>query len=285
MALDLNIDSIGNRYLGYIDPYKLSTISDTSIANINTLLNSTYGTIGGVWNYDVGGFYGLRFPVAFETITGSVGTGFNPGSGTSSVRFCYSPYGTGFGFNTTNATSNLWHSVLSNIARTYTDRAWFVANQRSFCFASFDINRTVLNRFCWAGWLTDTNYTGTAFPRSFAVIWMALGTYPTLSAYRVSIENASNNTTLLTSNPASIVCQISTPGADATDIILRDSASPNTFAGVADNLIMLPSSVAVGKIYKNNGVDPSGSDNGKWMCVGDWGSNKLGMRVWTENIT
>jgi hypothetical protein len=40
----------------------------------------------------------------------------------------------------------------------------------------------------------------------------------------------------------------------------------------------------VGRIYRNTGIDPDGSDNPYWMCVAEIGNERLLMRAWAEGL-
>ena len=78
--------------------------------------------------------------------------------------------------------------------------------------------------------------------------------------------------------------QTSTPGANTTDLVIRDDASPNRAIGVASNLLKSSLPIPVGQIYRNTGIDPDGSNNPFWLCVGVYGSERILMRVWTQNL-
>ena len=160
---------------------------------------------------------------------------------------------------------------------------YMIANDYSLTFVNVgggSNGRNSQGFVLYMGWLKNPGYTGNQYPRNFAYM---LNSANTLRATLVNATGTTNFSTAANSitNPT-IACEVATSGADATDIIFRDDTSPNNAIGKPYNMISLPSSFAVGNIYTNNGVDPDGGDNNKWLCVGNWGSRKLGVRVWTE---
>jgi hypothetical protein len=81
-----------------------------------------------------------------------------------------------------------------------------------------------------------------------------------------------------------ISCQTATPGANTTDLVLRDDEAPNKAIGSVSNLLKTTLNIPVGQIYRNTGVDPDGSNNPRWMCVGKMGSESILMRVWATGL-
>lgn len=50
----------------------------------------------------------------------------------------------------------------------------------------------------------------------------------------------------------------------------------------------MPATCNVGELWRNTGAydgDASASEQDIYLCIMPWGTRKLGMRVWTENIT
>ena len=142
------------------------------------------------------------------------------------------------------------------------------------------------------GWVKNPLYSGTAFPRN-AYYFVLNSNGNSRGGGRFNIENSSilNNLRVPTTGSAdaianySITCQSATPGANTTDLVLRDNVSPNKALGIAPNLLKTSLPIPVGQIYRNTGVDPDGSTNPYWICVGEYGSERVLMRVWVENMT
>lgn len=146
-------------------------------------------------------------------------------------------------------------------------------------------------RFLSVGWLSNSLYSGSAFPRSayfLRLISPSSGNF----AFRASIENTNvlQNFVVPTSLDAnsianySVSCQIATPGANATELYLRDDATSNKAIGYVPNILKTSLNIPVGQIYKNTGIDPDGSNNPHWICVGNYGNERLLMRVWAQGL-
>ena len=290
MPTIINQDSAGNTYWGYIDSVLGNQHITLTNAEVINFLAAAYGLNTNKWNgsSDNGATnltYGLRFPVAWETKTGAISGSFSAGSGVSTIR-CGINFWTGqYGFCSNNTTGLNW---ISSYSFSYASAPspsfrYMLVNDYSYIFVNVgggSNGRNTQGFVLYMGWLKNPGYPGNQYPRNFA--YMLNST----SALRATLVNATGTTNFSTAansitNPT-ITCEVATPGADATDIIFRDDTSPNNAIGKPYNMISLPSSFTVGNIYTNNGVDPDGGDNNKWLCVGDWGSRKLGVRVWTE---
>lgn len=142
------------------------------------------------------------------------------------------------------------------------------------------------------GWVKNPLYSGTSFPRN--AYYLFLNSSGSIrGGGRANLENNNTLTTLRVPTTSSadaianysITCQSETPGANTTDLVLRDNASPNKALGIAPNLLKTSLQIPVGQIYLNTGVDPDGSTNPYWMCVGEYGSERILTRVWVENMT
>jgi hypothetical protein len=81
-----------------------------------------------------------------------------------------------------------------------------------------------------------------------------------------------------------ISCQTATPGANTTDLVLRDDEAPNKAIGIVSNVLKTTLKIPVGQIYRNSGIDPDGSNNPLWMPVGYMGNETILMRVWAPGI-
>lgn len=161
----------------------------------------------------------------------------------------------------------------------------------------FQIRRTGANidsssyRFLSIGWLSDSLYFGGAFPRS-AYSLQLFSNFSPNNAFRPSAENTNAlqrfivPTSLSANSIAnySVSCQIATPGANATELYLRDDAAFNKAIGYVPNILKTPLDIPVGHIYQNTGIDPDGSDNPYWMCVGNYGNERLLMRAWAQGL-
>lgn len=176
--------------------------------------------------------------------------------------------------------------------------AWyFVVNSTSVSMFRSNVSGNALNPssgylFRQVGWVKNPLYDGTNYP---------------LNAYYLFLQNQTNSrgggrpdlpnntsrvslrvpTTLAFDSVAnySITCQTATPNANTTDLVLFDNLAPNRAIGVASNLLKTSLAIPVGQIYRNTGVDPDGSNNPFWLCVGEYGSERILMRVWTLNLT
>lgn len=289
MATLINQDNVGNTYLNYINPAFTGgePITAYSANWLTSFLTTAYGNDRNRWTASTTtGVYNMRFPVAWETITGAIAT-TAAGSLTVGTRFQLSNRQDGYLINSTNANTAVLATGfnVSGTAAASNSYSFAVCNNNSIAIATFSgYNRDGVVGFKYYGWLKNGSYTGSNYPRNFISMARQDGAMSNLLvAKRVATENAITAADLLQANPT-LNCSISTPGANATDVIIRDNASPNNFIGIAWNLMMLPATAVIGGVYKNTGVDPDGSNQSFWLCVANWGSNKLGMRVWTENV-
>lgn len=292
----------GNTFYNYITPLVFGeggvTNDATGSSIFLTLLRTAWGT-NNVAMITTGTFqkYNARLPApGLETKTGVVPT--NPNSdGASRVRF---------GFRTGNlapielatSTSNAGFTYANFSIQTDTDipvtaKIIAVANDFSFCFAAINADKS-FNRFYYVGYLRETGYNSSSvYPLGLVGIYARSG-----GVMQVARVAAVGSTTLASLSSAAdsitsppIVC---TPGTDPgngsatyTDIVIRDSASPNNAIGKLWNCIDLPSAAVVGGLYRNVGAydaDGGTSTQDTYLCIMPWGTRKLGMRVWTENV-
>ena len=132
-----------------------------------------------------------------------------------------------------------------------------------------------------SGFLKNPLYLGNAFPRNAYCYGLQQG------GRRTDLENS--NTLKALSLSSSIVnypvsCQVATPGANATEFYLRDSDPPNKAIGYMSNILKTSLDIQVGRIYRNTGIDPDGSNNPHWICVGKIGTDSILMRVWASGL-
>lgn len=173
-----------------------------------------------------------------------------------------------------------------NVSTTATPYSFGVANDYSACFVTFsNAELTSVHRFNYLGWLREPVYTGDTYPRGLVALQVPNDVWS-----RVAVENGTTFSSISTAADSittpPINCSIVTPGADATDITIRDAASPHNPVGKLWNCIQLPATCNVGELWRNVGVDADGggSEQDVYLCVMPWGTAKLGMRVWTEDV-
>lgn len=292
----------GNTFYNYITPLVFGeggvTNDVTGSAIFLTFLRTAWGT-NNVAMIATGTFqqYNARLPApGLETKTGVVQT--NPFSGAASrVRFRFRCSNqTPIELATSNNSVDNTHAVFS--AQTDTDipiTAKFiaVANDFSFCFAAINADKS-FNRFYYVGYLRETGYSSSSVsPLGLVGIYARSGGVMQVARVAViggtTLASLSSAADSITSPP--IVC---TPGTDPgngsatyTDIVVRDSASPNNAIGKLWNCIDLPAAAVVGGLYRNVGAydaDGGTSTQDIYLCIMPWGTRKLGMRVWTENV-
>ncbi|MFM1842168.1 MAG: hypothetical protein RLZZ490_904 [Cyanobacteriota bacterium] len=284
----INQDSAGNTYYGYIDSVAGNQFASVGLTELNDFFTTAYGSPGTIWagSGDNGASklaYGFRFNHPDETKTGTISGNFDWNTGLNTIRCALNFWSGGYGFCSNNSTGINWNALGSfSYASAPSPRfPYLIAGQNSLIFVNIGPEtRSTLGFILYLGWLKEGAYTGNQYSRNFSyMISPTVAQHPSAvnTTSRYSYNTANDSIT----NP-SIVCEVGTPGADTTDVIFRDNFSPYNAIGKPYNLLSLPSSCVAGKLYKNNGVDPDGSDNNKWLCVGNWGGRKLGVRVWLE---
>jgi hypothetical protein len=280
----INNDTAGNSYYGW---------------RANNLIYSpdSIGFTADKWQSWINGFFGqtcvddqfqLILPAPFETLSLPVSS--------SNWRF------SNLHINTTNTTGTFaaWmpsptgnHTLFNSQAIGTTTRAHYgILNNLSFSMFSIDLNNANYS-FCSIGWLKNPLYSGSAFPRnSYYFFHNANGGDNFNSSGRPSAENttvsqrmqypAVNTTDSIANYPVS--CQAATPGANTTELYLRDNVAPNKAIGYVPNLLKTSLQIPVGQVYRNTGIDPDGSNIDTWMCVGIFGSERILMRVWNAGL-
>lgn len=145
------------------------------------------------------------------------------------------------------------------------------------------------------GWLSNPLYSGSAFPRNAYCLFLSnlfAGNSRRIGGGRPSAENSQilqpfqipTETSADSIANYPIVCQATTPGANTTDLYLRDNTSPHKAIGYVPHLLKTNLQIPVGQVYRNTGIDPDGSDMNTWICVGVFGSERILMRVWTQGL-
>lgn len=292
----INQDNIGNTYLNYVSNTINSEVVDIDNYNFTSFFTTAFGdnrerfTVGSVGTLHA---IAIRFPVAWETKTGAISS-FTTAAVPSNARCMWIPDRADIYLCHSNSSTTLSVTYGTAVGLSNNTYTFAVLNNSSLTVASFsNVGRAVCSWFVHIGWPKSMVYTGSQYIRNFIVIRQSQfqnGLTSSSSTYmqRPTTENLTTKTDLYTAsdttlNPT-ISCEVATPDANGTDIIVRDATSPFNYNGKLWNVIRLPSTAVVGKIYKNTGIDPDGSNNSMWLCCGAWGSDKIGMRVWTEGI-
>jgi len=141
------------------------------------------------------------------------------------------------------------------------------------------------------GFVKNPLYSGSSFPRN-AYYYFLDSDLVYQIAGRPDLENTKVRKPIRipTSESADpianypIFCQTATPGANTTDLLLRDNDLPHKAIGSVPNVLKSTLDIPVGQIYSNTGIDPDGSNNPNWICVGKMGSESILMRVWAQGL-
>jgi hypothetical protein len=298
----ITINGETTTFLNYVNPVvNGESVSLSTVGALDGLFTSRFGVASTIWTRDSSStIYNVKFPVTWETIgTGIVGN-------IAAVGANFPNNSTRVVFNSNICTPNIspYNNIgaeprgylsLDGVGTTNKDYCFAVLNRYSLAIAAFSNSTRSVSTISYMGWMKGSGsggiYTGTQYPRNFVVVAGDTNTNPwtSFNVARVSVENTTTKQNLLRNNPT-FSCSIATAGANSTDVIIRDSASPNNYIGKLWNMMVLPSTAVVGKIYKNTGIDPDTGavetdQKAYWMCVGTWGTDKIGMRVWTEGIS
>jgi hypothetical protein len=285
----INNDNVGNSYYGFRTNNLIYAPDSVGLTNTQCA-NWINGFFGGQTcaiedNTNFLGLY-LILPNSFETLSLPVTSSkyrFNNGGINSN--------------NNSNFPTNVPHfRGLDVVALNNLNRVFYCClNNRSLSI--FSIQRegsNILNStygFASYGWLSNPIYTGSAYPRN--AYSLSLSSIQTArGAGRPSAENSQvrQNFQIPTETTADSIanypvsCQTATPGANATELYLRDNTSPHKAIGYVPNLLKTSLQIPVGQIYPNTEIDPDGSTMNTWICVGVFGSESILMRVWTQGL-
>lgn len=290
----INTDNVGNSYYGWRTNnliYAPDSVGSTTtqLANwINNFFGQTCASPSPTTLQ-------IILPTSFESLT-------LPAT-SSKYRFGYDDAS-----STNNETSSSkinYPGIQNNIRSLYdsnylstesSSRAFYgVLNNRSLSIFSIERNGQDLtsNNFCLVsfGWLLNPIYSSSAFPRN-AYILILHSSSTRIQGFRPSAENSSvvrhfQIPQLPEADPIAnypVSCQTATPGANTTELYLRDNTSPYKAMGYVPNLLKTSLEIPVGQVYRNTGIDPDGSDMNTWICVGVFGSERILMRVWTQGL-
>ena len=285
----INNDNVGNSYYGFRTNNLIYAPDSVGLTNTQCA-NWINGFFGGQTCAieDNANFYGLSLilPNSFETLSLPVIS--------SKYRF----NNTGINSNNnSNSPTDVPHFRGANVvALNNLNRVFYCClNNRSLSI--FSIQRdgsNLLNStygFISYGWLNNPIYTGSAYPRN--AYSLSLSSIETSrGAGRPSAENSQARQnfqipTGTTDDPIAnypVSCQTATPGANTTELYLRDNTSPHKAIGYVPNLLKTSLQIPVGQVYRNTGIDPDGSTMNTWICVGVFGSERVLMRVWTQGL-
>lgn len=283
----INNDNVGNSYYGWR-------------TNDYVYAPDSIGFTAGKWQNWINGFFGqtcvdssfrLILPAPFETLSLPVAS--------NRWRFFDGQ------INTTNTTGTFGIPMLvlgggqglsnSGAIASTTRVHYGVLNNLSFSIFSIQPNGADINNaecsFASIGWLRNPLYSGSAFPRN-AYYLFNVETNSSSGSGRPSAENTTvlqrlQYPNLNIADPIanySINCQTATPGANTTELYLRDNVAPNKAIGYVPNLLKTSLKIPVGQVYRNTGIDPDGSNMNTWICVGIYGSERLLMRVWSSGL-
>jgi hypothetical protein len=283
-----NVDNVGNFYMGFrsnLFAYDTRLAGGNIAPALRDLINLMEPGLA-VSNTTTD--LGFKLPQSFDT--------------TAKPSSPYNGRFTGGGFSASNGTTantDIFYQVPgggSNL-NLYQSGAWYiVVNSTSVSMFRSNISGNALNPsnydFKQLGWVKNPLYNGANYPLNAYYLFLSSftssrgGGRPELpnNATRVSLRVPTSSALDSVAN-YSITCQTATPNANTTDLVLFDNLAPNRAIGVASNLLKTSLAIPVGQIYHNTGVDPDGSNNPFWLCVGEYGSERILMRVWTQNLT
>lgn len=291
----INNDTAGNSYYGWrannlaYSPDSVGFTAEKCVNWINGFFQQTCAVLRTSLDFS------LILPVPFETLTLPTSNG--------NFRFTHlllDPT------NTNTRTGNPGVYYLGglyeylNIERFFrftsenTTRAVYcVLNNKSINLFAIKTNGVNLDNsqyeFISLGWLNNALYSGSAFPRNayyfFAspnAIWAGHPQFPNSSNTERFQSPQINQLDSIANYPVN--CQTATPGANATELYLRDNVAPNKAIGYVPNLLKTSLQIPIGQIYRNTGIDPDGSNMDTWICVGVFGSERILMRAWTAGL-
>ena len=286
----INNDNVGNSYYGWRTDnltYAPDSVgfTPTQCANwINEFFGQTCAFVNATQTQ-----FSLILPSGFESLTlpaseskyrfnsaGISATNADPSTTTASnVQYCQ--------VNCANM-FQLFQPLQAHFA---------VLNSQSLNIFMIDPNNVIRSYFFSCGWLKNSLYSGSAFVRNAYFFWIVNNQNDhDVGAGRPFIENSGTIqnfvvTDRTTVNPLvnyPVSCQIATPDANATEFYLRDNVAPNKAVGYPPNILKSSLNIPIGQVYRNTGVDPDGSSNPYWLCVGRMGNQSILMRVWAQGL-
>jgi hypothetical protein len=303
-----NQDNVGNYYFGYRDnnlPFdnaQVALTAPTLVNWINACFGDTYAVVSSGTNS-----FNLILPHPNEVLTPpATAAPYWPdsnrrftesyingrASGSSDSRISYLIPGLGTrSIDLTSDPNYVYYAVLNN----------FSLNIFYCRYDSTGLRPDVFSVFTSIGFLKNPLYPPSSFVRNayyyslgyaqnFFNTWVNGGGHPEVLGVQAPLLKylrVPNVSTPVTADPIAnyaISCQTATPGANTTDLLLRDDDAPNKAIGSVSNLLKTTLNIPVGQIYRNSGIDPDGSNNPRWICVGKMGSESILMRVWATGL-
>jgi hypothetical protein len=183
--------------------------------------------------------------------------------------------------------------LVTNIFGRSSTYYWAVLNSHSLSISAYSYTSPEPLRYFFfsCGWLKDPLFPQSAFVQNAYYFYTLTPDSNFRGAGRPSLgANATQNFVLPEAtipNPIAnypVSCQIATPGANTTEFYLRDKLAPNKAVGYTPNLLKSSLNIPLGQIYRNNGIDPDGSDNPYWKCVANIGNQSIFMRVFATGL-
>ena len=284
----INTDNVGNSYYGFRTNNLIYAPDSVGLTNIQCAnwINGFFGQTCAIENNI--NYFGLSLilPNSFETLSLPV----------TSSNYRFNNGGINSRNNSDSPTDVPHFRGLDVVALSNPNRVFYCClNNRSLSI--FSIQREGSNTlnstygFVSYGWLSNPIYTGSAYPRNAYSLYLS-SNENSRGAGRPSAENSPvrQNFQIPTDTTADSIanypvsCQSATPGANTTELYLRDNTSPHKAMGYVPNLIKTSLQIPVGQVYRNTGIDPDGSNMNTWICVGVFGSERILMRVWTQGL-
>lgn len=290
MTQDINQDSFGNTYFNYFDALSNGFVGYNRDTIFTNFLLAAFGANKYIANDGLSGF-AITPSNSDESITSNTSA--------SLYRFSGNLFqNTYHYFNTNSSNNNTKISVgeggsggfVAYIPSQTSDIFYAIANNRSLVIAALKRHPTTglvdptSWRFGYLGWLKDPGFAGSLRTRNCSVIH---GDNGGGTAFRPQQENQTPISYYANSGSTanySITCTNSTSSPSTTDLILRDASSPYYAIGSCYNLLKSSASLAIGQLYDIPNTVDSNTEQKRFLCVGNWGSEKLLMRVWTEGF-
>jgi hypothetical protein len=286
----INNDNAGNSYYGWTTN-NLDWAPESQGFTSTQCANWINGFFGQTCAFASSTTFNLILPVSFESLSlPATASKFrfnrlgiskdmgNPSTTTMDSQYC--------GINCLDLFGNIFGRSSSYY--------WAVLNSHSLSiFVDNYTNSNQRYNFFSCGWLKDPLFTASVFVQNAYFLWTLGPSLDVRAAGRPSLAFAVNNRqnfvlpTATTPDPIAnypVSCQTATPGANTTEFYLRDNVAPNKAVGYIPNVLKCSLNLSVGRIYRNTGVDPDGSNNPYWKCVAKMGNESILMRGWATGI-
>lgn len=283
-----NVDNVGNYYMGFrsnLFAYDTRLAGGYIAPALRDLINLMEPGLA-VSNTTTG--LGFKLPQSFDTTAKPTGT--NDG------RFRDGSFSASNGTTSGSYINYIVGGTSENLNLGEPGAWYFVVNSTSVSMFCSTVSGNALTPasgyfFRQVGWIKNPLYDGANYPLNAYYLFLN-NLFNNRGAGRPELPNNTTRTVLRVPTSSaldsvanySITCQTATPNANTTDLVIFDNLAPNRAIGVASNLLKTSLAIPVGQIYRNTGVDPDGSNNPFWLCVGEYGSERILMRVWTLGL-